>query len=130
MADESNLQPSSDKAWLLVKSPGSAFVCWTWNRPKSEAFETGAYEPGVLVRLSSCGDKSLITEAEARWDAGKTYLKPPAEGIACLAAVYARKKDGALEKLLESNAAVVPVSGPRGGVCSGYASAEFIRRIE
>jgi hypothetical protein len=130
MADELNLQPSSDKAWLLVKSPVSAFVCWTWNRPKSEAFEAGAYEPGVLVRLSSCDDKSLITEAEAPWNSGKTYLKPPAEGASCLAAVYARNKDGVLEKLLESNAAAVPVSGPRGGVSSGYASAEFIRRVE
>lgn len=130
MAEELNLSYSGDRAWLLVKSPSAAFVCWTWNRAKAEAFGAGAYEAGVLVKLSSCGDKSLTAEAEARWDAGGAYLKPPAEGAVCSAAVYARKKDGALEKLLESNTAAVPVSGTRGGVCSGYASAEFIRRME
>lgn len=130
MADELTLTPFSDRAWLLVKSPASAFVCWTWNRAKAEAFGAGAYEAGVLVRLSSCGNKALTAEAEARWNAGGAYLKPPAEGAVCSAAVYARRKDGALEKLLETNSAAVPVSGPRGGVSSGYASAEFIRRTE
>src|SRR3989339_1527393 len=105
MADELNSQPPSDKAWLLVKSPSSAFVCWTWNRAKAEAFESGVYEPGVLVRLSSSGERSLTAEAGAAWDSGKAYLQPPAEGAQCAAAVYARKKDGSLEKLLESNAA-------------------------
>lgn len=130
MTEEINLNPSSDRAWLLVKSPSAAFVCWTWNRAKTEAFGAGEYAAGVLVKLSSSGDKSLTAEAEAGWDAGGVYLKPPAEGAVCSAAVYARKKDGALEKLLESNSAAVPVSGPRGAVSSGYASAEFIRRME
>ncbi|MBI4802106.1 MAG: DUF4912 domain-containing protein [Elusimicrobia bacterium] len=129
MTDELNLPPSSDKAWLLVKSPAAVFVCWTWNRAKTEAFETASYEPEVLVKLVSCEDKTPAAEAEVRWDAGKVYLKPPAEGGTCSAAVYARKKDGGREKLLESNTVTLPVSGPRGGVSSGYASAEFIRRM-
>ncbi|MBU2574392.1 MAG: DUF4912 domain-containing protein [Elusimicrobia bacterium] len=129
MTDELNLPPSSDKAWLLVKSPAAVFVCWTLGRAKTEAFKTASYAPNVLVRLVSCEDKTLAVEAEVRWDAGKIYLKPPAEGRICSAAVYARKKDGGQEKLLESNAVAAPVSSPLGGVSSGYSSAEFFRRL-
>lgn len=128
MADETALTPSNDKVYLLPKNPAAAFVCWTWSRSSAEAFESLVYEPEIIIRLSAADDKTLTAEASARWNAGKLYIKPPAEGRTYTAAVYARKKDGSQEKLLESNAAATPVSAPRQALSSGYSSSEFFRK--
>ena len=122
------MPPAADKAWLLVKNPSSVFVCWTFSRSKAEAFEAASYGPMVLVRLVCCEDKNLAVEAEVRWDAKKIYMKPPVDGGTCSASVHAIRNDGVQEKLLETNSVSVPVSGPRGGICSGYSSAEFFRK--
>jgi len=120
--------PSNDKAYLLVRNPSSVFVCWTWSRAKAEAFAAAGYGPEITVRLSSAADKTLTVEQAAPWNACRLYLKPPAEGHTYIASIYARNKEGVQEKLLESNAALTPVSASRAGLSSGYASAEFFRR--
>lgn len=119
---------SNDKAYLLVRNPSSVFICWTWSRARAEAFESLGYAPEITVRLTAAGGKAGAVEQTARWNAGKLYMKPPAEGQTCAAAIYARNKEGAQEKLLESNAALTPVSAARSGLSAGYASAEFFRR--
>ena len=119
---------SNDKAYLLVRNPSSVFICWTWSRARAEAFEALVYAPEITVRLAAAGDKSLPVEQTAHWNAGRLYMKPLAEGQTYTAAIYARTKDGAQEKLLESNAALTPVSSARSGMPAGYASAEFFRR--
>lgn len=125
MADST---PSNDKAYLLVRNPSSVFICWTWGRARAEAFAAQGYAPEIIVRLAAAGDKANTVEQAAQWNAGKLYMKPPAEGHTYTAAIYARNKDGAQEKLLESNAALTPVSVARSGLSAGYASAEFFRR--
>ena len=128
MTNETAFIPSNDKAYLLPKNPSAFFICWTWSRARAEAFTAQEYEPEILVRLSAIDDKALLAESAADWRAGKIYMKPPAEGRTYTAAVYARKKDGSQEKLLESNAAAAPVSAPRQALSAGYSSAEFFRK--
>ena len=72
-----------------------------------------------MVRLSSVDDATLAVERLGRWDSGGVYLRPPVEGRTYSAAVYARKKDGHMEKLLESNAALTPLSIEVSCVSSG-----------
>lgn len=119
---------SNDKVYLLVRNPSSVFICWTWGRARAEAFESAGYAPEITVRLAAAGDKANTVEQTAQWNAGRLYMKPPAEGQTYTAAIYARTKDGAQEKLMESNAALTPVSAVRSGLSAGYASAEFFRR--
>ncbi|MFA6434322.1 MAG: DUF4912 domain-containing protein [Elusimicrobiales bacterium] len=128
MTNPTALAASNDKVYLLPRNPAAAFVCWTWSRSRSDAFEAGVYEREILVRLFVVDDKALAVEAAAAWDAGKLYLKPPVEGRTYTAAVFARKNDGSQEKLMESNAAAVPVSAPRQDLSAGYSSAEFFRK--
>jgi hypothetical protein len=118
----------NDKAYLLVRNPFAVFVCWTWSVVRAEAFASGAYEPEVTVRLAASDDMALFVECSAPWNAGKLYIKPPAGGRVYTASVYARRKDGPREKLLESNAALTPLSSPGSGLSAGYASAEFFRK--
>ena len=128
MANETVSTQSNDKAYLLPKNPAAVFICWTWSRSRVEAFEAREYEPEILIRLSVVEDKALAAEAMVQWDSGKLYLKPPVEGRTYAAAVYARKKDGSQEKLMESNAAATPISAPRQSFSAGYSSAEFFRK--
>lgn len=128
MANETAFPASNDKVYLLPRNPSSVFVCWTWSRSRAAAFEAMAYEPEIIVRLSAVDDMALTAEVSARWNAGKLYMKPPAEGRTYTAAVYAGKKDGSREKLMESNAAATPVSAPRQALSAGYSSSEFFRR--
>ena len=118
----------NDRAYLLVRNPSSAFVCWTWSGSSAQAFNSMDYEPDVLVRLSAAEDKNQVVEHSVRWDTGGIYLRLPAEGRTYSASVYVRKKDGHKEKLLESNAALAPVSLEMSGLSSGYASPEFLGR--
>ena len=120
--------PSNDKAYLLPRNPAAVFVCWTWGRSRAEAFETRGYEPEIVVGLFDAENKALTAEVSVRWNAGKIYIKPAVEGRTYTAVIYALKKDGTREKLLESNAAATPVSAPRRGLSAGYSSAEFFRR--
>ena len=118
----------SDKAYLLVRNPSSVFVCWTWSEASARVLGSADYEPDVMVRLSSVDNKDLAVESLGRWDSGGIYLRPPAEGKTYAASVYARKKGGQMEKLLESNAALTPVSLAASGVSSGcVASGSFGR---
>jgi len=119
---------SNDKVYLLVRNPSSVFICWTWSRARAEVFEAPGCDPQIVVRLSAAGDKVPVVEQAVPWNAGKLYMTPPEEGRTYTAAIYARNKDGVQEKLLESNAALTPVSSPRPGLSAGYASAEFFRR--
>ena len=128
MSDETAFTPSNEKVYLLPRNPSTVFVCWTWSRSRAEAFEARVYEPEILIRLSSVEDKTQTAEVSVQWNAGKFYMKPPVEGRTYTAAVYARKKDGSHEKLLESNAAVMPVSAPRQALSAGYSSFEFFRK--
>ncbi|MEI7482296.1 MAG: DUF4912 domain-containing protein [Elusimicrobiota bacterium] len=128
MANETAFTPSSDKIYLLPKNPAAVFVCWTWSRAIEETFEIGGYEPEIIVRLCAVDDKALTSEVSTQWNAGKLYMKPPVEGRTYTAAVYVRKKDGAQEKILESNAAATPVSAPRQVLSAGYSSSEFFRK--
>jgi len=128
MTDASDLIRLNDKAYLLVRNPSAVFVCWTWSRSRAEAFETGAYEPDVIVRISVSEDKALDAELPAAWNAGKLYIKPPAEGRVYTAFVYAVRKDGSREKLMESNPMLTPVSAAGSGLQAGYASDEFLHK--
>ena len=128
MSNETNFILSTDKAYLLPRNPSAFFICWTWSRSRAEAFEAREYEPEILVRLSACEDKAVSGETSVRWDSGKLYMKPTAEGRAYSVSVYGRRKDGRQEKLLESNAVAAPVSAPAPGTSSGYSSAEFFRK--
>ena len=128
MANEKVFISSNDKVYLLPRNPAAVFVCWTWSRSRAEAFVDQWYEPEILIRLCDTGDKTLAAESAAKWDSGKLYMKPPVEGRTYAVAVYARKKDGSQEKLMESNASATPVSAPRQGLSAGYSSAEFFRR--
>ena len=127
MTDLTDLLPLSDRAYLLVRNPSSVLVCWTWSGSAARNFESGVYEPEITVRLAAAEDKNLSVECSALWNAGKLYIRPPAEGRVYCASVYARKKGGAGEKLLESNAALTPLSSAMSGLSAGYASAEFFR---
>ncbi|OGR41043.1 MAG: hypothetical protein A2X28_06870 [Elusimicrobia bacterium GWA2_56_46] len=128
MSDKTNLILSTDKVYLLPRNPSAFFICWTWGRSRAEAFEAREYESEILVRLSVCEDKAVSGEASVRWDSGKLYMKPPAEGRTCSVSVYGRRKDGAQEKLLESNSVAAPVPAPAPETSSGYSSAEFFRK--
>lgn len=128
MNNETEFAQSNDKVYLLPKNPSEVFICWTWSRARAEAFTAQAFEPELLVRLSAADDKALFSESAADWRAGMLYMNPPAEGRTYTASVYARKKDGSLEKLLESNAAATPVSAPRQALSAGYSSSEFFRK--
>jgi hypothetical protein len=129
MTDSTELLRLNDRAYLLVRNPSSVLVCWTWSGSAAGSFESGVYEPEIIVRLAAAEDKNLAVEYSAPWNAGKLYIRPPAEGRVYAALVYARKKDGAREKLLESNAALTPVSSAMSGLSAGYASAEFFRQV-
>jgi hypothetical protein len=126
--EASNFTPANEKAYLLAKNPSSIFLCWTWNRARTEVFEAGGYESEITVRLFPNGDKAAAAEFAVQWNSGKLYIKLPTEGGTYAAVIYARRKDGVQEKLLESNAASAPVSAQRGRLSSGYSSAEFFRR--
>ena len=128
MPDINELLRNSDRAYLLVRNPSSVFVCWTWSRARAEAFTAGVYDGEILIKLSAEDDNSPASEYPASWAAGKLYLKPPAGGRICTASVFARKKDGSREKLMDSNSALVPGPAAAPGLESGYASAEFFRK--
>ncbi len=128
MTDSTDLLRLNDRAYLLVRNPSSVLVCWTWSGSAAGAFESGVYEPEIIVRLAAAEDKNLSMECSVPWNDGKLYIRPPVEGRVYTAFVYASKKDGAKEKLLESNAALTPVSSAMSGLSAGYASAEFFRQ--
>lgn len=128
MPNETAVITSNDKAYLLPRNPALVFVCWTWSRFRAEAFSSRVYEPEIIVRLSAVDDKTLAAEATAQWNAGKLYMKPPAEGRTYTVSVYACKKEGSQEKLLESNPAATPVSAPGQVLSAGYSSSEFFRK--
>jgi hypothetical protein len=128
MTDVTDLLRLNDRVYLLVRNPSSVLVCWTWSGSAAGAFESGVYEPEIIVRLAAAEDKNLMVECSARWNAGKLYIRPPAEGRVYAASVYALKKGGAKDKLMESNAALTPVSSAMSGLSAGYASAEFFRQ--
>jgi len=128
MANETAFTPSNDKLYLLPKNPAAVFICWTWSRGSEETFEIHGYEPEIIVRLSAVDDKALTSEVSVQWNSGKIYMKPPVEGRTYTAAIYARKKDGAQEKILESNPTATPVSAPRQILSAGYSSSEFFRK--
>ena len=128
MTDSTEQIRLNDRAYLLVRNPSSVLICWTWSASAAQAFRSAAYEPEVVIRLAAADDRNLAVEHRVRWDAGRLYLRPPAEGRVYSALVYAGKKDGTREKLLESNQALMPVSSTMSGLSAGYASSEFFQK--
>ncbi|HOW89778.1 MAG TPA: DUF4912 domain-containing protein [Elusimicrobiales bacterium] len=118
---------TNDRAYLLVRNPSSVFVCWTWSPASAEAFRSGTYSGEVLVRLTASDDRNISAEASVPWDSQRLFMKPPAEGRSCTAFVYASRKDGSREKLLESPSVLTPVASALPGLSSGYASSEFLQ---
>lgn len=116
-----------DRLLMLARNPASVFVFWQFCAHKAAAFREGSYAPEIRVRLFYSDDKTPAGEAAFAWDALKAYLKPPLEGKAYFAALYAAKSGGAYEKLLESNSITLPVSSPL-SAGSTYASAEFMKK--
>ncbi|HCC47684.1 MAG TPA: hypothetical protein DEQ38_06150 [Elusimicrobia bacterium] len=120
--------PPEDKLVLLPKNPGSFFVFWQFSAGRAEAFQAAAFAPEIELRLSYCDDKTHAAAHKAQWQAGRAYVPVPERGGNCEAALYALR-NGAWEKLLESNQAAAPV---RAGAEAdrAYASMEFHKRVQ
>lgn len=116
-----------DRLLMLARNPASVFVFWQFCAHKAAAFREGSYAPKIKVRLFYKDDKTPAGEAAFAWDAFKAYLKPPLEGKAYFAALYAAKPGENYEKLLESNSITLPISSPL-SADSTYASAEFMKK--
>lgn len=116
-----------DRLLMLARNPASVFIFWQFCSNKAGAFRQGVYGTEIRVRLFYSEDKTPAGDAAFSWDAFKAYLKPPLEGKAYFAALYAAKPGGDYEKLLESNSITMPVSSPL-SAGSTYASAEFMKK--
>ncbi len=120
--------PPEDRLVLLPKNPGAFFVFWQFSESRLEAFRSASFSPEVELRLAYSDDKAHASIHKTVWNSGRAYLPVPERGGNCEAALYALR-NGAWERLLESNqaAAPEPASGQDG---RAYASMEFMKRSQ
>lgn len=127
MPELSRTPPPEDRLVLLPKNPGVCFVCWQFSAGRAEAFASGAFGPEVELRLVCTDDAARSASLKAAWRAGRAYLSVPAQGRNYQASLYALR-NGAWEKLLESNQAAAP--GAAGSAEDrAYASLEFHKKV-
>ncbi|OGR44107.1 MAG: hypothetical protein A2X35_12985 [Elusimicrobia bacterium GWA2_61_42] len=112
---------------LLPKNPGTFFVFWQFSSSRAEAFRSGAFDPGIELRLACVEDGSQLHSLRTDWQTGRVYLPAAAQGRTCQAALYGLR-GGAWEKLLESNQAAAPAAA---GMAEerAYASMEFHKKV-
>lgn len=127
MPELSAQPPAEDRLVLLPKNPGTFFVFWQFSAGRADAFHSSSFASEIELRLSYSDDNSQAGAHRASWQAGRAYL-PAGRGGACVAALYALR-NGAWEKLLESNQATAPF--PAGmAEDRAYASMEFLKRSQ
>lgn len=116
-----------DRLVLLPKNPGTFFVFWQFSESRAEAFRTASFSPEIELRLCYADDKTQASPHRAQWQAGRAYLPVPERGGNCEAALYGLR-NGAWEKLLESNQAAAPAAA---GMAEdrAYASLEFHKKV-
>jgi len=127
MPELSRPLPPEDRLVLLPKNPGTFFVFWQFSASRAESFRTASFSPEIELRLYYSDDKTPASSHKAQWQAGRAYLPVPERGGNCEAALYALR-NGAWEKLLESNQAAAPVTA---GMAEdrAYASLEFHKKV-
>lgn len=127
MPELSSPPPAEDRLVLLPKNPGTFFVFWQFSAGRVDAFHSSSFASEIELRLSYADDNSQAGAHRAPWQAGRAYL-PAGRGGACVAALYALR-NGAWEKLLESNQASAPAAA---GMAAdrAYASMEFLKRSQ
>lgn len=127
MPELSRPLPPEDRLVLLPKNPGAFFVCWQFSAGRAEAFGSGAFAPEAELRLVCADDAAQAVSLKADWRAGRAYLTVPAQGRVYQASLFALR-NGAWEKLLESNQAAAP--GAAGSAEDrAYASLEFHKKV-
>ncbi len=112
---------------LLPKNPGMFFIFWQFSRGREDSFQAASFAPEIELRLSYAEDKTAASAHKAPWRAGRAYLPVPERGGNCEAALYAMR-NGAWEKLLESNQAAAPAAAVSAGD-SAYGSLEFHKKV-
>lgn len=128
MAELQRPLPPEDKLVLLPKNPGTFFVFWQFSAGRAEAFRSAAFAPEIELRLSYAEDRAHAAVHKSDWRAGRAYLPVPERGGACEAALYALR-NGAWERLLESNQAAAPAKAGAEEE-RAYASMEFHKRVQ
>lgn len=119
--------PPEDRLVLLPKNPLTFFVFWQFSAGRAESFRLASFSPEIELRLCYADDKTHASTHKAQWQAGRAYLPVPARGGNCEAALYALR-NGAWERLLDSNQASAPVAA---GMAEdrAYASLEFHKKV-
>jgi hypothetical protein len=127
MPELSRPLPAEDRLVLLPKNPGVFFIFWQFSAGRAEAFRSGAFSPEVELRLNCIDDSAIVSSVKASWQSGRCYAAVPAQGRTYQVSLYAYR-NGAWEKLLESNQAAAPAAA---GMAEdrAYASLEFHKKV-
>jgi len=127
MPELSRPLPAEDRLVLLPKNPGAFFIFWQLSAGRAEAFRSAAFSPEIELRLTCVDDNAVTSVFKAAWQAGRCYAAVPAQGRTYQVSLYAFR-NGAWEKLLESNQAAAPAAA---GMAEdrAYASLEFHKKV-
>ncbi len=127
MPELSRPLPAEDRLVLLPKNPGAFFIFWQLSAGRAEAFLSGSFSPEVELRLACVDDNAAASVTKVNWLAGRCYAAVPAQGKNYQVCLYAFR-NGAWEKLLESNQAAAPAAA---GMAEerAYASLEFHKKV-
>jgi hypothetical protein len=127
MPELSRPLPAEDRLVLLPKNPGVFFIFWQFSAGRAEAFRSAAFAAEVELRLACADDSSAGSVLKVSWQAGRCYAPVTAQGKTYEAALYAFR-NGAWERLLESNQAAAPAAA---GMAEdrAYASLEFHKKV-
>ncbi|MBI4350933.1 MAG: DUF4912 domain-containing protein [Elusimicrobia bacterium] len=126
MPELSSPLPPEDRLVLLPKNPGTFFVFWRFSESRADLFRLASFSPEIELRLSCADDRTPASSHRAQWQAGRAYLPVPERGGNCSAALYALR-NGAWERLLDSNQAAAPAAAGAAGD-RAYASLEFHKK--
>lgn len=127
MPELSNPLPPEDRLVLLPKNPGTFFVFWSFSGNRADLFRLASFAPEIELRLCYAEDKAPASSHKAQWQTGRAYLPVPERGGNCSAALYALR-NGAWEKLLDSNQAAAPAAAGAAGD-RAYASLGFHKEV-
>lgn len=127
MAGLSRPLPAEDRLVLLPKNPGLFFVFWQFSAGRAESFRNSVFSAEVELSLAATDGGPSSSPVKARWDEGRVYLPVPQQGRSYLASLYVTR-NGARERLLESNQAAAPSAGGSPDD-RAYASLEFHKRV-
>ena len=119
--------PPEDRLVLLPKNPGLFFVFWQFSESRADSFRTASFAPEIELRVCYADDRTPAAAYKAKWQVGRAYLPVPERGGNCEAAHYALR-NGAWERLLESNQAAAPAAAGMAGD-RACASLEFHKKV-